>query len=73
MTDFEDFVEQYKNGKIEEGLYTSKNEKGEMLSVGVSKSGGFTISTYQNNGWIRINNYDKDGFLIEEMYEKGDD
>jgi hypothetical protein len=47
------------------------NENGE--NVMVEHYGGddpyFKVTTFQNNGWARINNYYKDGSM-EEIYEK---
>ena len=45
--------------KVQEGeLYTAKNENNEDIIIAIQPNVGLRISTYQSNGWIRINNYD---------------
>lgn len=57
------------------GYYDGTNVDGETILVFIC-SNGYRVSTYQDNGWIRINEYtlDIDGDLvISESYEKGDE
>ena len=57
------------------GYYDGTNVDGETILVFIC-SNGYRVSTYQDNGWIRINEYtlDIDGDLvISEYYEKGDE
>lgn len=57
------------------GYYDGINVDGETILVFIC-SNGYRVSTYQDNGWIRINEYtlDIDGDLvISESYEKGDE
>lgn len=45
--------------KVQEGeLYTAKNENNEDIVIAIQPNVGLRISTYQSNGWIRINTYD---------------
>lgn len=57
------------------GYYDGTNVDGETILVFIC-SNGYRVSTYQDNGWVRINEYtlDIDGDLvISEYYEKGDE
>lgn len=57
------------------GYYDGTNVDGETILVFIC-SNGYRVSTYQDNGWIRINEYtlDVDGdIVISEYYEKGDE
>lgn len=61
----------------ESDMYSGKDEDGNDIVVGIQKDVGFRISTYQSNGWIRINSYeiveDSEGnpYIQEsETYEK---
>lgn len=64
--------------KVQEGeLYTAKNENNEDIVIAIQPNVGLRISTYQSNGWIRINNYDiaedenRQYYIIRsEEYEK---
>ncbi len=62
---------------VDSNLYNGKNGYGEDISFGIEKGKGIRVSSYQDNGWIRINEYllEKDDFgeyYIErtESYEK---
>ena len=62
---------------VDSNLYNDKNGEGEDISFGIEKGKGIRVSSYQDNGWIRINEYllEKDDFgdyYIErtESYEK---
>ena len=57
------------------GYYDGTNVDGKTILVFIC-SNGYRVSTYQDNGWIRINEYtlDVDGdIVISEYYEKGDE
>lgn len=61
----------------ESNVYNGTDEDGNTITVGIQKNVGFRISTYQSNGWIRINNYelvtDDEGnpyIQTSETYEK---
>lgn len=68
----DELKEKVKNGVYEPDIYTSSNEDGEMLAVTVKSKYEFRVSTYQNNGWTRINDYvyDEGCWTMSETYEK---
>lgn len=58
-------------------LYSGKDTEGNNISFGIEKGKGIRVSTYQSNGWIRINEYtieidDENNEYIEraELYTK---
>lgn len=56
------------------GYYNGTNVDGETIVVFLGAD-GYRVSTYQSNGWIRINEYivDNDEVIRNELYEKGDE
>lgn len=53
----------------ESGLYGGKNEDGEDVVVGLEEKVAMTIKTFQNNGWVRVDDYDGNGLLDSSTYE----
>lgn len=58
-------------------LFSGKDIDGNQISLGIEKGKGIRVSTYQPNGWIRINEYtlefdDENNEYIErvEMFTK---
>lgn len=58
-------------------IYTGKDVEGNEIVIATQNSVGIRVSTYQSNGWIRINNYDiaedenRQYYIIRsEEYEK---
>lgn len=58
-------------------LFSGKYIDGNQISLGIEKGKGIRVSTYQSNGWIRINEYtiefdDENNEYIEraEMFTK---
>jgi hypothetical protein len=52
------------------GTYSSTSCQGDNVLVTRRAAGqGFEIRTAQQNGWIRIDEYDENGNLISENYE----
>lgn len=58
-------------------IYTGKDVEGNEIVIATQNSVGIRVSTYQSNGWIRINNYDiaedenRQYYIIRsETYEK---
>ena len=56
-------------------IFTAKNQDGETVIFGIVQGKRIEITTYQKNGWIRINVYTIDNdspiFIIgEEFYKK---
>lgn len=68
MEDFRIFLDEYYSGKLEPGIFTSKNEKDENVIIEITKD-YLKTSTSQSNGWLRINIYHQDK-TVEEYYEK---
>lgn len=68
----DELKEKVKNGVYEPDIYTSSNGDGEMIAVTVSSKYKFRVSTYQHNGWTRINDYiyDEGYWEMSETYEK---
>lgn len=72
-SDRKDFIKSISEDDL--GYYDGTNVDGETILVFIC-SNGYRVSTYQSNGWIRINEYtlDVDGdIVISEYYEKGDE
>lgn len=71
MRTIEDLKNDFISGKLEKGIFSSTNEKNQtvMLYVGSDR---FGIKTFQDNGWIRENNYlyDNGDWVEEEIYTK---
>ena len=60
----------------DKGMFTGTDEDGETIVVTIGTN-GFRVSTYQNNNWIRINEYlltkdeyNKDELIRSESYER---
>lgn len=53
----------------ESSLYDTVNEDGEKVFVYLDKGIGMDVKTYQENGWIRVDSFDNDGFKTDEMFE----
>lgn len=58
-------------------LFSGKDIDGNQISLGIEKGKGIRVSTYQSNGWIRVNEYtiefdDENNEYIEraEMFTK---
>ncbi len=49
-------------------IFVGKNVDGEDITVKIGDD-RFAVTTYQNNGWIRVNEYNKLGQCDTEMYE----
>ena len=45
-----------------------KNTDGEDMNISFSEDEVVT-KTYQNNGWLRVNYYDENGFMECETFE----
>ena len=48
--------------------FSGVNENGEDVLLSIF-SDHIAVSTYQHNGWIRINSYDSDGYAEGETYK----
>lgn len=72
MRSIEEFKQDFIDGKLEKGLFTSINEEGQNVIVEVDDD-RFLISITQDNGWVHTNEYLWDGstWAISEIYDKG--
>lgn len=59
-------VEQYGD---HDTLYSGTNNSGETVQLSFDKERGIIQHTFQNNGWLRVNYYDKDGRAAGETYD----
>ena len=51
------------------GIYAGKNVDGEKVVIMLDNKKGMNLLTYQSNGWVRKNSFDKDGFSEGETFE----
>lgn len=49
-------------------MFTGTNEHGETVYVSIAQS-GIIVKTEQENGWLRVNYYDGDGWHAGETFE----
>lgn len=54
--------------ETESGMYSGKNVDGEKVALMHDKGIGFDLHTYQNNGWVRVNDYGKNGYCEGETF-----
>lgn len=65
-----DIIEKLRNGELKPNIYAATNEKKENVIILCLTDKHILVTTAQKNGWIRINEYDEDGNMIGEIYEK---
>ena len=58
-------INKYKNLDY---MIFGKNTDDEDMDISLSEDGVVT-KTYQNNGWLRVNYYDENGFMECETFE----
>lgn len=75
FSDDKQLIKAIKN--TDSNLFSGKDVDGNQISLGIEKGKGIRVSTYQSNGWIRINEYtiefdDENNEYIEraEMFTK---
>lgn len=68
MKNFNELLNEFYDEKLNDGLFTTTNEKGENMLLEIMPQ-YLKSSTFQQNGWTRINIYYKD-YTMEELYEK---
>lgn len=49
-------------------MFTGVDEDGETVHLSISHN-GLTLRTEQENGWVRVNYYDADGFATGETFD----
>lgn len=65
-----DIIEKIRKGALKPGVYATTNEKKENAIVLCLNDNHILVTTAQHNGCIRINEYDEEGKMIGEIYEK---
>lgn len=75
FSDDKQLIKTIKN--TDSNLFSGKDTDGNQISLGIEKGKGIRVSTYQSNGWIRVNEYtiefdDENNEYIEraEMFTK---
>lgn len=58
-------IKEYENSKTK---FSGKNANEENVMISVSKH-GMVLETFQDNGWIRLNYYDAEGYGDGETFE----
>jgi hypothetical protein len=53
----------------ESGMFGGKNNDGEDVMVLISKGEEATVKTFQENGWLRVNYYNSNGYSEGETFE----
>ena len=51
-------------------MYHGVNENNESVTLSINPD-SLIVNIYQDNGWIRVHEYDEDGYVVSEYYEKG--
>ena len=59
-------IKEYGNSNT---MFAVTNSEGERMTISISAKDGIVTNTYQNNGWIRVNYYDVDGFSEGETFD----
>ena len=55
---------------LNSGLYSGTNENGKSVIIQRQKGVGYTISTFQDNGWYEVHEYNEKEILESTTYEK---
>lgn len=54
--------------ETENGMYSSVSNDGEKVVVYIEQYTGMEVHFYQKNGWIRVDDYDENGFKTGETF-----
>ena len=65
-----ELIKKIKNGEVKPGLYAAENDEKENVVLVCLKDKYIITYTMQKNDWIRINEYDSEGKMIGETYDK---
>lgn len=52
----------------ESGMYGSKNDSGNEVTVYMQQGEGMDLHVNQDNGWIRVDEYSVEGLKISESF-----
>jgi len=61
-----ELIEKYGNSST---MFLGTNSEGERMTISIDTNEGIVTSTYQNNGWVRVNYYDTDGYPAGETFD----
>jgi hypothetical protein len=50
------------------GLFAGKNENDETVHAVIAED-GMEVTTFQSNGWVRVDTYSTDGLKTDETYD----
>lgn len=50
-------------------MFSGENADGETVMVSIDTENGIVLNTYQHNGWVRVNYYNKDGVAEGESFD----
>lgn len=59
-------IDRYGNTKT---LFSGRNSDGEIVCVSFDTESGIVLKTSQQDGWVRVNYYDNDGWPAGETFE----
>ena len=65
-----EYIKECEAGDLESSLYTSVDELGRKVIIRLQKGCGALVSTLQSNGWWQTVDYDVNGFIQGETFEK---
>ena len=50
-------------------MFVGENTDGEKVVLSVSRKNGIVLNTYQDNGWLRVDYYDAEGYFEGETFD----
>lgn len=68
--EIKELINRITTGEIKPGLYAAENDKKENVVLVCLKDKHIVTYTTQKNNWIRINEYNAEGKMIGETYER---
>ena len=54
----------------ESNMYEGKTVDGEQVILSLEQGEGMIVRVKQENGWWRIHEFDKDGYVVSETFER---
>lgn len=50
-------------------MFVGENADGEKVALFISRKNGIVLNTYQDNGWLRVDYYDAEGYFEGETFD----
>lgn len=50
-------------------MFVGENADGEKVVLSISRKNGIVLNTYQDNGWLRVDYYDVEGYFEGETFD----